>query len=139
MLGFTASAWFRTLLGLGFVVAAVTLVYGVEHPRDAASTPVSAHASAPAATHGVRVVIESTFPVATWNVSADGVVLVATRQDAWQWHGGGDLPSGSEILITATAQTGDQAPHHALRLSLGGAKPQTVWGGGDVTTTVVVP
>ncbi len=89
--------------------------------------------------HSVSIVIESTFPVHAWTVGIDGVAHSGGQHDAWSWSDTITGNPGSELLVTALAEPGDQTPNHALRLRVGNAKQQIIWGGGDVTATQVLP
>lgn len=85
------------------------------------------------------LMIESTYLVAEWSVSILNHEQLPAHRHAYTWTGTLSAEPGSEILIVATAKPDEVLPNRGLRISLGGAPPKIVWGGGDVTATIVVP
>lgn len=134
-LGFSASALTRVAVGMAFVAAACLLVWCIERPSPEIAKTASVSSNTTTATHSWPVTIESTYPVTTWSVSVLGVDQAPTRSDPFSWSGSLTATVGSELLVTATAASGDRAPNHGLRVAIGSATPQVVWSGGDVTAT----
>ena len=135
MIGFHASALLRLAAGAVFCLAAVALVWWVEHaPVQAASVL----AAKPVAMPPLRLSVDSTYAVASWRVVVLGVEQTAAASDAWSWQGTVLAPSGEEVVVTAVARAND-APHHGLRLRLGDAPERLVWGAGDVVATETAP
>lgn len=141
--GFAASAWTRAAVGVCFGVAAVILVWVIERPR----APAHAVVREPITLGAVRsrpLTIESTYPVQQWSISVLGREQPATHSDVYGWTGMVEASPDSEILITAAAQLGDSGisseavQHHSLRIVWDDTPPRLVWGGGDITATVVV-
>lgn len=137
-LGFSASAWTRIVIGMGFCLAAVALVWLIERPRG--EIRPAAHVEPAVVTAQDRkLVIESTFPVATWSVSVLGRQQAVVHTDAFSWAGTVSAQTGEEILISASATPEDRLPNHGLRIIIAGNAPRLEWGGGEVTATVVNP
>ncbi len=137
-LGFSASAWTRMVVGVAFCGAAVALVWVIERPHAGLQEAPPA-VSSTSAMQALPLVIESTYPVASWSVSVLNHEQPAAQSEAFAWRGSVAAVVDDEILISATAKADDQTPNHSLRITIGDAAPRLVWGGGDVTATVVVP
>lgn len=137
MIGFEQSVWVRLAVGGIFCVAATGLVWVVEHHpdhRDRAVVPAGHEVAKP-----LRLVVESSYPVACWSVSVLGAAQTAESSDPFRWHGLVSVPSGEEVLVQAAGGSGDGSPHRALRLHLGDAPEHVVWGSGDLAATVAAP
>lgn len=134
--GFDASILTRSALGVGFIAAAVVMVWIIERPSSADAQPVAQIAAPTVATQSWPVTIESTYAVARWSVRILNVEQVATHQDGFSWTGIIPAAVGDEMLVQAQAADSDHAPNHGLRLLIGSAPERLVWGSGDVTTTV---
>lgn len=139
--GFDASILTRSALGVGFIAAAVVMVWIIERPSPTDAQPVAQTAAQPVpsalATRSWPVTIESTYAVATWSVRIHNVEQVATHHDGFSWSGTIPAAVGDEMLVQALAADSDHAPNHGLRLLIGSAPERLVWGGGDVTATVI--
>ena len=140
--GFDASILTRSALGVGFIAAAVVMVWIIERPSPTDAQPVAQTPAQPVpsalATRSWPVTIESTYAVARWSVRILNVDQVATHQDGYSWSGMIPAAVGDEMLVQAQAADSDHAPNHGLRLLIGSAPERLVWGGGDVTTTVEI-
>ena len=150
-LGFAASALTRAVCGVSFCAAAFILVWVIERPRSTAHEVVREPVMLGAA-RSMPLTIESTYRVQQWSVSILGHEQPGTRTDGYMWAGMISAAPDSEILITASAVPpapavsaatssgvpNEAAPHHSLRIMWDEAPPRLVWGGGDITTTVVV-
>ncbi len=137
-LGFAASGPMRLAAGLMFVgcsAGAVVLVEGQRPSVAGVSTPV---AGLPvAAVRSVDLRAEATFPVTSWVVQVLGRDCPG-QIEVRQWRGALSLAPGDEVVVQAQAED----PHlaaGALRLRLGTAPDQVVWGGSRITTTLTLP
>ena len=139
MLGFATSSLTRTGFGASICLLAAGMVWLVERPRIPIRPAPDAASAAPAASRSVALQIESTYPVAAWQVAVDGVVAHPEHSSPWVWHGAIHASAGGEILIVGTAAAGDATPNRCLRTRLGNAAPAIHWGGGDVTVLVAIP
>lgn len=136
MIGQHASALTRLGAGALFCAAAVALVWWVERGQPA---PATAPPATVAQQRSLRLAVESTYAVASWQVSVLGITQPAAASDAWSWSGTVSAPSGEEVVVTATAAASTEAPHRGLRLRLGDAPERVVWGAGDVVATGTAP
>ena len=134
--GFDASILTRSALGIGFLAAAVVMVWIIERPSSTDAQPVAQTPAPTVATQSWPVTIESTYAVARWSVRILNVEQVATHQDGFSWTGMIPAAVGDEMLVQAQAADADRAPNHGLRLLIGSVPERLVWGSGDVTTTV---
>lgn len=137
MIGFEQSVWVRLAVGGIFCVAAAGLVWVVERGPDhraLAVVPAGQEVAKP-----LRLVVESSYPVARWSVSVLGTAQSVESSDPFRWHGTVFVPPGEEVLVQAAAATSDGSPHRALRLHLGDAPERVVWGSGDLAATAVAP
>ena len=137
-LGFAASGPMRLAAGLMFVgcsAGAVVLVEGQRPSVAGVSTPVGGLTVA--AVRPVDLRAEATFPVTSWVVQVLGRNCPGQIEDR-QWRGTLSLAPGDEVVVQAQAED----PHlsaGALRLRLGTAPDQVVWGGSRITTTLTLP
>ncbi len=148
---FTQGALSRALGGVLFALCAIGFALLVERvPLQGevgglgAGTQASAPGAdlsptpAPAAVHassGARLLAESTYAVAHWQVTA-GSMAISGQADDQRWQG--KVPGG-ELVVTAEPQDPTDLRLHALRLSwpdAAGLAPLTVWGSGAVTCVV---
>ena len=135
MIGLHASALVRLAAGAAFCVCAIALVWWVE--RAPPSAPAAAAVAPPAMRHH-RLVVDSTYAVATWRVSVLGIEQSGAAS-AWGWHGVVAAPPGEDVVVQAFAAPGDAAPHRGLRLRLGDLPERLVWGAGDVVAVETAP
>ena len=138
--GFDASAARRLALGGGFCLLACALVWGVERGGSGKSVSGSTglEAPGPRPVRMTALAIESTYPVSAWTVAIDGVAATPMHADGTSWNGKVTISPGSELLVIGSGPAADSA-NRCLRLCIGDAEPRLVWGGGDVTATVVLP
>jgi hypothetical protein len=139
MPGFASSSLARTGCGACLCILAAGMVWLVERPRATALPAPVPSAVAPTSARTVPLQIESTYPVATWQVAADGVIAHPEHSSPWVWNGAIHGSPGGEILIVGTAAAGDASLNRCLRTRLGNAAPAIHWGGGDVTVLVAIP
>lgn len=139
MPGFASSSLTRTAFGASICLLAAGMVWLVERPRTLVPPATTALSAASPATRTVPLQIESTYPITTWQVAADGVVAHPEHSSPWEWNGAIQGIPGGEILIVGTAAAGDATPNRCLRTRLGNAAPAIYWGGGDVTVLVAIP
>ncbi len=137
-LGFAASGPMRLAAGLVFVGGSAGAVVLVEGHRPSVAGVSSPVADLPvAAVRSVDLRAEATFPVTSWVVQVLGRDCPG-QIEVRQWRGTLSLAPGDEVVVQAQAED----PHlsaGALRLRLGTAPDQVVWGGSRITTTLTLP
>ncbi len=124
--------------GLMFVGCSAGAVVLVEGQRPSVAVALSPVADLPeAAVRLVDLRAEATFPVKSWVVQVLGRDCPG-QMEGRQWRGALPLAPGDEVVVQALAED----PHveaGALRLRLGTAPDQVVWGGSRIITTLTLP
>jgi hypothetical protein len=137
MIGLAASALTRLAAGGSFCLLAIAMVWWIEHDVPVATGPAAR--AAVTEMRQVRIAVESTYPVATWQVLVLGQAHAATSSDTWSWHGTVTAPVGEEVVVIAQADPAATQPHRGLRLRLGDLPERLVWGSGDLVITGTIP